>query len=100
MVWKAKAATNLERRQETNISAGWEMELRHETGLPNIVSVLTKDIEKCILVHEHWQCSERNHLPSTELPQGSDRSMFVIDESYERYAWLLNLVSTDRWEDG
>jgi len=97
LVWKARPATTTELRQETNISARWKMDLLAATGLPNIVSISTDMIKKCIPVHEHWKCINKNHLPTTERPPGSDTSMFVIDESYDRYSWCLNFVDPDRW---
>ena len=97
LVWIASPATDSERRHETNISARWKMKLL-PSGLPNIVSVSTDCIERCILVYPHWKCKDGYHLPTTALNPGSDTSMFVIDESYERYSWLLNFLDDDRWE--
>jgi Plavaka transposase len=97
LVWMALRATVTELRQETNISARWKMDLIAATGLPNIVSISTDDINRCILVHEHWKCINQNHLPITELQPGSNTSMFVIDESYDRYSWCLNFIDKDRW---
>jgi hypothetical protein len=37
-------------------------------------------------------------LPSS-LGSGDDRSMFVIDEAYERYSWALNFYDDDRWQE-
>jgi hypothetical protein len=97
LVWMALQATATELRQETNISARWKMDLIAATGLPNIVSISTDDITRSILVHEHWKCINQNHLPITELQPWSNTSMFVIDESYDRYSWCLNFVDKDRW---
>jgi hypothetical protein len=97
LVWMAQPATATELRQETNISARWKMDLLAATGLPNIVSISTDNIKKCIPVHKHWKCINKNHLPTTERPRGSDTSMFVIDESYDRYSWCLNFINPDRW---
>jgi hypothetical protein len=97
LVWMAQRATATELQQETNISARWKMDLKNESGLPNIVSISTNDIKKCIVVHEHWKCINWNHLPITELVPGLDISMFVIDKSYDRYSWCLNFIDTDRW---
>ena len=97
LVWKTLPATNNERKHETNISARWRMKLL-DSGLPNIEIVELNDIEECIKVYPHWRCKANRHLPSTPLPPGSDRSMFVIDESYDRYGWILNFVDSERWE--
>jgi hypothetical protein len=95
LVWMAKHATANKLQQETNISARWKMDLVASTGLPNIVSIPTNKIKKCILVHVHWQCINKNTLPTTERLQGSDTSMFVVDELYDRYSWCLNFVDPD-----
>ena len=97
LVWKAKAATDTETRLETNLSARWKMDLQ-ANGLPLLVSVPIDDIEKCILVFEHWRCRNGNHLPTTEFGPGADTSMFVIDEAYDRYSWALNFLEDERWE--
>jgi hypothetical protein len=97
LVWMAQRATATELQQETNISARWKMDLKNETGLPNIVSISSDDIKKCIVVHEHWKCINQNHLQITELVPGSDIALFVIEESYDRYSWCLNFIDTDRW---
>jgi hypothetical protein len=97
LVWKAKAATDAETRLETNLSARWKMDLQ-ANGLPLLVSVPIDDIEKCILVFEHWRCRNGNHLPTTEFGPGADTSMFVIDEAYDRYSWALNFLEDERWE--
>jgi hypothetical protein len=71
-----------------------------ENGLPLIVSVPIDHIEKCILVSEHWRCRGGNHLPTTEFATGVDRSMFVIEEVYERYSWALNFINhKERWQE-
>ena len=97
LVWKCLPATNNERKHETNISARWKMKLL-ESGLPHIESIKSDKILDCIKVNQHWRCKPNCHLPSTPLLPGMDKSMFVIDESYERYSWLLNYVDSDRWE--
>jgi len=97
LVWKAVPATNHERKFETNISARWKMKLL-DSGLPHIETVELNHIEQCIKVYPHWRCKVNCHLPATPLPPGSDRSMFVIDECYDRYGWLLNFVDSERWE--
>ena len=98
MVWKARAATKAELDQETNLSARWKMDLQ-ENGLPLLVSVPIDHIENCILVYEHWRCRVGNHLPTTEIAPGLDRSMFVIDEAYERSSWALNFLDDKRWQE-
>jgi hypothetical protein len=98
LVWKARAATRAELDQETNLSARWKMDLQ-ENGLPLLVSVPIDHIEKCILVYEHWHCRGGNHLPTTEIAPGLDRSMFVIDEAYERSSWALNFIDDERWQE-
>ena len=97
LVWMAQEATNTELRKETNISARWKRNLIAETGLPNILSISTQDIKKSIVAFEHWKYINNNHLPSTVRIPGSDNSMFVNDESYDRYSWCLNFVDPDRW---
>jgi hypothetical protein len=97
VVWKAKTATEAERCLETNLSARWKMELLPASGLPFLVSVPIDDIEKCIMVHEHWRCRNGNHLPTTELGPGDDSSVFVIDEADDRYSWALNFLDDERW---
>ena len=96
LVWKAKAPTDAERKLETNLSARWKMDLL-SSGLPRIVSIPTEVIERCILVHEHWKCPNKHHLPSTPFPPGSDTSKFTIDEAYDRYSWVLNFLDEERW---
>ena len=90
LVWKARPPTDSERRHETNISARWKMALM-PNGLAKIESVSMDKIERCVSVTTHWQ--SKNHC----LPV-DDTSMFVIDESYERYAWALNFVDDERWK--
>jgi hypothetical protein len=97
LVWMAQEATTAELRLETNISARWKMDLVQATGLPKIVSIPIDDIKKSIVVLEHWKCLDNNHLPTTQRAHGEDTSMFVIDESYDRYSWCLNFVDCDRW---
>jgi hypothetical protein len=98
LVWMAKAATAAERAWETNLSARWKMDLQGN-GLPHLVSVAINRVEKCIFVYEHWRCRQGNHLPTTEFGPGDDKSMFVIDEAYERYSWPLNFIDDRRWEE-
>ena len=97
LVWKCLPASVNERRHETNLSARWKMSLL-PSGQPNIVSILTSKIDACVLVHPHWERSPHNHIPSVTIPPGDDNSMFVIDESYGRYSWLLNYVDDARWD--
>ena len=97
LVWTALPATENERRQETNVSARWKMKLL-PSGLPHIVSVSTDSIERCIMAYPHWKCKDGYHLPTTVLHPGSDTSMFVVDEAYERFSWILNFLDDDRWE--
>ena len=97
LVWPAKTPTDAERKLETNLSARWKMDLL-ASGLPRTVSVPTDTIERCILVQEHWKCSDGSHLPSAVLRTlGSDTSMFAIEEAYDRYSWLLNFLDDRRW---
>jgi hypothetical protein len=96
LVWKALPASNNERKHETNISARWKMKLL-DSGLPHLEIVELKDMEECIKVHPHWRCKPNCHLPSTPLVPGADKSMFVIEESYDRYSWILNYIDPERW---
>jgi hypothetical protein len=96
LIWRAMQPTEAERRLETNLSARWKMEL-HRSGLPVIESIPLESIERCILVHEHWKCKNNHHLPETILPPGVDTSIFSIEESYDRYSWLLNFLDEIRW---
>jgi hypothetical protein len=98
LVWKTKPAADAETSLETNLSARWKMDLQ-VNGLPRLVSVPIDDIEKCIYVHEHWRCRDGNHLPTTALRPGDDRSMFVVDEVYERSSWALNFIDDQRWQE-
>jgi hypothetical protein len=94
LVWKSLPATDHERQHETNLSARWKVSLL-PSGLPSIVSIPTSKIDDCIMVHPHWKCTNGNHIPSTPIPSSDDTSMFVIDELYDRYSWLLNYVDDD-----
>lgn len=100
LVWKVRTPMDSDRLLETNLSARWTMQLQTHNGLPDLASVPTDNIERCIYVYEHWHCIGVNHLPSTVLPPGSDTSIFVIDEVYERYSWALNYLNPDRWKIG
>ena len=97
LVWKSLPASNNERKHETNLSARWKMKLQ-DSGLPHIETVRLDDIEECIKAHPHWRCKPNCHIPSTPLPPGTDKSMFVIDESYDRYSWILNHIDSERWQ--
>jgi len=97
VVWKCLPASNNERKHETNLSARWKMKLK-DSGLPHIQTIELDDIEDCIKVHPHWRCKPKHHIPSTPILPGADKSMFVIDESYDRYSWILNHLDTDRWQ--
>ena len=90
LVWKALHPTESKRRHETNITACWKMALL-PNGMPKVELISTNDIESCISVNTHWNSGSRC-LPVV------DTSMFVIDESYERYAWALNFVDDERWK--
>lgn len=98
LVWKVRTPMDSDRLLETNLSARWTMQLQTHNGLPDLASVPTDNIERCIYVYEHWHCIGVNHLPSTVLAPGSDTSIFVIDEVYERYSWALNYLNPDRWK--
>lgn len=94
LVWASQKPTDLERRAETFMTARHSMETT-KNGLPVIQSVPMGDLEKCIRVHEHWTCKLRRHIPNTALPNnhGQDlRKIFMIDEVYEKYSWLLNFL--------
>jgi len=92
LVWKARPPTDSERRHETNITARWKMWLM-PNGIPKVESISTNDIESCVSVTAHWQSQSGNQCHPVD-----DTSTFVIDESYERYAWALNFVDDDRWK--
>ena len=96
LVWQAKPPTDTELSCETNLSARWRMNLL-PSGLPCIESVATDSIERCVMVSEHWRCQNQNHLPSTEIARPGDLSMFSIDETYERFSWMLNFIDDGRW---
>jgi hypothetical protein len=97
VVWKCLPASNNERKHETNLSARWKMKLK-DSGLPHIQTIELDDIEDCIKAHPHWRCKPKHHIPSTPILPGADKSMFVIDESYDRYSWILNHLDTERWQ--
>ena len=96
LVWKAKAPTDAERRLETHLSARWKMDLL-PSGLPRLVTMPTEDIERCILVHEHWKCPIESQLPSTRVRPGSEIPKYFIDEAYDRSSWVLNFLDRGRW---
>jgi hypothetical protein len=94
LCWKAMAATATERNKETNLSARWKMQFG-SNGLAELVSVPTDTIRRCLHVFEHRKTKE---LPIPSLPvPAAERAEYVIDESYDRYAWALNFLDARRW---
>jgi hypothetical protein len=90
VIWKACAATDTESALETNLSARWRMSLQRN-GFPQLDSISTDKIESCISVYAHWSSVN-------PFDPGLDKSLLVIDTSYDRYSWALNFVDESRWK--
>lgn len=67
-----------------------------------IIQVIpTKRIRSCISVYRHWRQGKKDRkiqhpledLKNIEGPANG----YTIDEQYSVYAWLLNLVDSNRW---
>lgn len=97
IVWNAREVSETQSYHESNILARWSMDVHKRNRTAKIQSIKMQRIKSCISVFKHWrnaQTKVHNPLNDTNAQEANE---LIIDEQYEVYSWLLNLVDESRW---